>query len=972
MALARFPTEGGRISRLALTTKGAGGTVANQAFFGRDQALAGVSAGTSTSSGTLSTVALIALDGTSAGTSTSSGSLDNAVSLGGTSTGTSTSSATIGGLVFLEGTSTGTSTSSGAIGNLVVLQGTSAGTSNDTGALKLSVALSGTSVSTSATTGDLSVPLTLSGVSAGGSTSSGNLGAPYGYSAAVMADSPVGYWRLGDASGTVAVAEVGADGAYVNAPTLGVPGLVIGDSDTAVRLAKINSQKVTASAQIIAGGVGDGTIELIFNWSDTPGTNNWLISDSQYFGWGIYHDGNYLRAKVLGYSDLNPAVLLPMSDVWGVKHQIAITKIADVFTLYLDGNAIGSLNSTGTIGPVMPWNLGAFGGGSSYSDVIVDEFAIYDHGLTAARIAAHSAASGVEVAVISTALEESPYFSLPNPPGGQAQRLAKADGDPAPYIITGNIEKVTVSLYATHEYISDLVFKLTSPFGTEVNFIYGAGNGPGDSFGTSPSDINRTVLDDQAAVGIYSGTSPFVGSFIPSEPLGGFIGEASAGTWTMQVYDRYAVDVGTLQAASVFITASGVTTRYNIAGLPAAIPDNDPVGISMSFQVADPNAFTPVFDRKTGWTLYVAYSTQINEATGSRPPTVAELVYARDISMDFVLNRPGAVRFSMQLDDPRANFLVPLQSCIVAVRDGVVRWTGPVWTVDQDIANGKVQVGAVGWLDLLDHRQLRSALFRPAENEDQRMDAIFAAMALQTDTLGNFIKMPLTYGGCIGTPSARPPAPYVVGNKIGSMVNELIEVESGFDIRVSPTTRVLTIHKSPVYKGILGYGVVRPNALFAYGLGPDNLQGITQQYDASTMANIVNAIGPSGIVPQQTDDPDSIITYGAFEEDFSMTGASATLATLRLGAAAEVYFRKSPRVTWQAVPFPWTKGGNVPRFLEDYEIGDVVSLAGKRSWLSIPGTISSGGTQLVRIYGVSISIDENGDERISSLQLAPG
>ncbi len=41
---------------------------------------------------------------------------------------------------------------------------------------------------------------------------------------AAVSDNPVGYWRLGESSGTVAQNETvnNLDGMYVNAPTLGV------------------------------------------------------------------------------------------------------------------------------------------------------------------------------------------------------------------------------------------------------------------------------------------------------------------------------------------------------------------------------------------------------------------------------------------------------------------------------------------------------------------------------------------------------------------------------------------------------------------------------------------------------------------------------------------------------------------------------------------------------------------------------
>lgn len=56
------------------------------------------------------------------------------------------------------------------------------------------------------------------------------------YSAAILASSPVTYYRLGESSGTVAADSSGGstDGTYVGAPTLGATGALSGDPNTAV------------------------------------------------------------------------------------------------------------------------------------------------------------------------------------------------------------------------------------------------------------------------------------------------------------------------------------------------------------------------------------------------------------------------------------------------------------------------------------------------------------------------------------------------------------------------------------------------------------------------------------------------------------------------------------------------------------------------------------------------------------------
>ncbi len=376
------------------------------------------------------------------------------------------------------------------------------------------------------------------------------------------------------------------------------------------------------------------------------------------------------------------------------------------------------------------------------------------------------------------------------------------------------------------------------------------------------------------------------------------------------------------------------------------------------------------------WTFFLAYSNQIGPGTFEKPSVIAELVSARGVRLDLVLNRPGSLNFATILDDERSAAIVPVTTCIVAVRDGIVRWSGPVWTVDRDVGQGQMQVGAVGWLDLMDHRQIRAAHSRPEETDDIRMAALFALINAQVDTNGDPQPAPIYYGGHIGYTYDRAADTWGRGNPAGNIINTLVEIESGFDLRVDPVTRLLTTHREPILDNteqhpyyLEGLGTDRPNTLFAYGLGPDNLSTFVERIDASTLANVINAVPDVGPA-QQTDDPDSLLQYGTFESDFPMTGTGIGVEILQAGATAEVYFRSQPRRTYEIKPFPWTKGSSVPRIFDDYDIGDVVRFAAKRGWLEIPTNLSEGNAQLARVFGASISIDDNGDEHIDSLQLA--
>jgi subtilisin-like proprotein convertase family protein len=128
-----------------------------------------------------------------------------------------------------------------------------------------------------------------------------------------------------------------------------------------------------------------------------------------------------------------------------------------------------------------------------------------------------------------------------------------------------SIAKVTVSLYATHTFDSDLVISLVAPDNTTVVLSQMEG-GSGDNFGTSCS--NRTLFDDAATTAISAGIAPFTGSFKPEMPLSAFIGKTGSavnGTWTLKIQDTASGDTGNLMCWGLQIspfTCGGVSLDH--------------------------------------------------------------------------------------------------------------------------------------------------------------------------------------------------------------------------------------------------------------------------------------------------------------------------------------------------------------------------------------------------------------------------
>jgi subtilisin-like proprotein convertase family protein len=125
-----------------------------------------------------------------------------------------------------------------------------------------------------------------------------------------------------------------------------------------------------------------------------------------------------------------------------------------------------------------------------------------------------------------------------------------------------NITDVNLILGVTHTCVPDLHVELTSPLGTttllvrsftESGILTGVG---------CPDNFSNTVLDDQAATNLASGTGPFTGSFnvnhasVVANPLATFNGQDASGTWTLFVSDLAANDSGSLTSWSLQITGA--------------------------------------------------------------------------------------------------------------------------------------------------------------------------------------------------------------------------------------------------------------------------------------------------------------------------------------------------------------------------------------------------------------------------------
>jgi hypothetical protein len=106
-------------------------------------------------------------------------------------------------------------------------------------------------------------------------------------------------------------------------------------------------------------------------------------------------------------------------------------------------------------------------------------------------------------------------------------------------------------------------------------------------------------------------------------------------------------------------------------------------------------------------------------------------------------------------------------------------------------------------------------------------------------------------------------------------------------------------------------------------------------------------------------------SYGIWENQQSLSDIT-DVNVLAAFANAEVAVRSTPKIVYKILPHPYAPDHtHVPQPFVDYRIGDVIYVTAKYS----PRILIN--KQAMRVYGISLSVGDDGAERISSLQVSP-
>ncbi|MBX7483010.1 proprotein convertase P-domain-containing protein [Qipengyuania qiaonensis] len=118
---------------------------------------------------------------------------------------------------------------------------------------------------------------------------------------------------------------------------------------------------------------------------------------------------------------------------------------------------------------------------------------------------------------------------------------------------------VNIGILATHTWRGDLQFTLQSPTGTRVQLTNGdTQNTSGDNFNVLLDDAASQLVNTDSSTGDHATSAPpYQNTFRPRSALSAFNGEASAGTWRLEICDLFpSADDGQFRRADLYLTSA--------------------------------------------------------------------------------------------------------------------------------------------------------------------------------------------------------------------------------------------------------------------------------------------------------------------------------------------------------------------------------------------------------------------------------
>jgi hypothetical protein len=225
------------------------------------------------------------------------------------------------------------------------------------------------------------------------------------YSAVIISDAPIGYWRLGEDSTAVIAVDSsgnGRDGVYTRGVVSGAAGAIAGDVDTAAQF-----DKGTAWIDVPVRGAGDWPFNLANGFS----LEAWVINAGQGgtprsplgrivsngnpgnigYGWGILaNDGT--RFTTYGVKDYDSQIAtIPQDGLY--HHMVLVFDLFNTANFYVDGVLVDSITASSPTRSAPQFDLmigrNPVNPAEEFFNGTIDEVAIYNYELTPEQVTAH-------------------------------------------------------------------------------------------------------------------------------------------------------------------------------------------------------------------------------------------------------------------------------------------------------------------------------------------------------------------------------------------------------------------------------------------------------------------------------------------------------------------------------------------------------------------------------------------------------
>jgi hypothetical protein len=221
---------------------------------------------------------------------------------------------------------------------------------------------------------------------------SGNLAYSSGtlYSSVILADAPLGYWRLGETTGSTASDSSGNNytGTYVSC-TQGSASLILNNAGNLSVSGNGTSSQITVGAISALYNLNNNcSIELWYKPADNTGTYG--LWSAGYQGIGIRQNA----ANIELLSDYSVSLhTFTVGFVAGTVYHIVLTiSSSNVCTLYINGTSVGTYTKSATFSGAYV-RIGADGQDSTtvtnWFNGTIDEVAVYQSALTSTQITNH-------------------------------------------------------------------------------------------------------------------------------------------------------------------------------------------------------------------------------------------------------------------------------------------------------------------------------------------------------------------------------------------------------------------------------------------------------------------------------------------------------------------------------------------------------------------------------------------------------